>query len=184
MECDHLLTIQHAALVRAEAFLRSRRLNSALVYAMLHGTLKKGVAAEGRETLAAIRVALDASEKPAVEEAGGALRTRVERAEAERDALRAAFSGIIAVPPDHHEIRRNDDNTVDEVIAWAWVHVEQMDRNHWWMSLDTPGGRLLHLHFYAKGAIALNVEDEGPSTLWARMRAAVTPASRAVEEGS
>jgi len=61
------------------------------------------------------------------------------------------------------EIRRNEDNTVDEVVVCGNVHVEQMDTGSWWIGIDTADGRLLHLNFHARGKITLNVQDEGPS---------------------
>lgn len=67
---------------------------------------------------------------------------------------------------DKHEIRRNDDGSVDEVVTWGWIHIEQLATNSWWIGIDTADGRLLHVNFHAKGRISILVEDEGPSTLW------------------
>lgn len=72
------------------------------------------------------------------------------------------------IPGHAHEVRRNADGTIDEVVGWGFIHVEQMSQTHWWIGIDTADGRLLHLNFHAKGRIRLTVEDQGPSDLWSR----------------
>lgn len=38
------------------------------------------------------------------------------------------------------EVRRNDDGTLDEVVATGCdFHLEQMDRGHWWMVVRKDG---------------------------------------------
>ena len=39
------------------------------------------------------------------------------------------------------EVRRNEDGTLDEVVASnCWFHLEQMDDDHWWMRVETSDG--------------------------------------------
>lgn len=39
------------------------------------------------------------------------------------------------------EIRRNPDGSIDEIVAKdCFVHIEQMNGNSWFISLDTPDG--------------------------------------------
>ena len=90
---------------------------------------------------------------------------------AETEAILALLARS-SLPAEAHEIRRNEDTSVDEVVGWGFVHVEQMSAEHWWIGLDTSDGRLLHLNFRARGRIRLAVEDQGPSTLCA-LRAAL-----------
>lgn len=56
------------------------------------------------------------------------------------------------------EIRRNDDGTLDEVVA-PNLHLEQMDNNHWWMAIYTKDGRVT-VNFHARGNISAFVEEE------------------------
>ncbi len=47
------------------------------------------------------------------------------------------------------EIRRNDDGTLDEVVARdAVVHLEQMDDDHWWMCIES-GGESVHVNLWS-----------------------------------
>lgn len=39
-------------------------------------------------------------------------------------------------------IRRNEDGSVDEILATGRVHVEQMDDASWWVGIETDEGRL------------------------------------------
>ena len=61
------------------------------------------------------------------------------------------------------EVRLNPDRTVDEVVAsGVGVHIEQMDHDIWFMSIDGKQGRRMHLTFSIKGKkIHLSVEDDG-----------------------
>lgn len=83
--------------------------------------------------------------------------------EPRRDAL---------VPKAGHEIRPNEDGSLDELVGWGFFHLEQMGRNAWWLGIDTEDGRSLHVNFHAKGKLTTTVEDEGPSDLWQRRFAA------------
>lgn len=66
-----------------------------------------------------------------------------------------------------HEIRRNDDGSLDEIVGFAFVHLEQMDDHFWWMGLNTTDGRMLHVTFTTpRGKIAAKVEDQGPDDYW------------------
>lgn len=51
------------------------------------------------------------------------------------------------------EVRRNDDGTLDEVVATGCdFHLEQMDQGHWWMVIS-KGGRVVHINLAtARGA--------------------------------
>jgi hypothetical protein len=75
------------------------------------------------------------------------------------------------LPRDAHEVRRNEDGSLDEVVGWGFLHLEQMDTGHWWIGFDTADGRLLHINLHARGRIRANVADEGASDLWARREA-------------
>jgi hypothetical protein len=57
------------------------------------------------------------------------------------------------------EIRR--DEGLDEIVCSAAdVHLEQMDDNHWWMSIEKDG-RLIHINFWSKAKIRARCEDVG-----------------------
>ena len=46
----------------------------------------------------------------------------------------------------------NGETELDEVVARdAYVHLEAMDDNHWWL-LVTSGGKSVHVNFYTKRA--------------------------------
>ena len=72
------------------------------------------------------------------------------------------------VPGDAHEVRRNEDGTVDEVVGFGFLHIEQMSAQHWWIGFDTADGRLLHLNVHARGGLRFGVEDQGSSDVVAR----------------
>ena len=59
------------------------------------------------------------------------------------------------------EIRRNDDGTLDEIVATgASVHLEQMGGNHWWMSIEA-GSRCVHVNITtAKAIIRAECDDD------------------------
>jgi hypothetical protein len=57
------------------------------------------------------------------------------------------------------EIRRNEDGTVDEILAAGAIHVEQMDDNSWWIGIDEAAGRM-SFFFTARGKIKLTMQDE------------------------
>ena len=58
------------------------------------------------------------------------------------------------------EVRRNDDGTVDEIVANGMVHIEQMDDDHWWMAIYMNGEKH-DINFYSNGAsIHCRVETE------------------------
>ena len=61
------------------------------------------------------------------------------------------------------EVRTNPDGSLDEIVArGVGIHIEQMDRDHWWMSIDGPDGRRLSVNFMRRGkAIHATVEDDG-----------------------
>jgi len=56
------------------------------------------------------------------------------------------------VQPDY-EIRTNDDETLDEVVATnaKSVHLEQMSRNQWWMGIQTKGDKHITVWFTTRG---------------------------------
>lgn len=60
------------------------------------------------------------------------------------------------------EIRRNDDGSLDEVVAQnVFVHLEQMADNSWWMGVSTPdNAHLIHVNFYSEGTIEAEAEDQ------------------------
>ena len=53
------------------------------------------------------------------------------------------------------EIRRNDDETIDEIVGEGHYHLEQMNNNEWCLHL---GGTLIHLS--ADTAIAATTIEE------------------------
>lgn len=71
------------------------------------------------------------------------------------DALTAAGFGPVKAA-EAPEVRYVDTTTekdvLDEVVARdAYVHLEAMDNNHWWL-LVTSGGKSVHVNFYTKRA--------------------------------
>ena len=69
------------------------------------------------------------------------------------------------------EIRLNDDGTLDEVVAWGFVHLEQMSECQWALLIDTADGKRLRVPIYAKGRgfVLAFAEQDGASDLWARL---------------
>jgi len=64
------------------------------------------------------------------------------------------------------EIRRNDDGSLDEVVACRprFVHLEQMDTDSWWLRIDIDGKRAVVVNFWTgKGSrrgVAIKAEAE------------------------
>jgi hypothetical protein len=80
-----------------------------------------------------------------------------------------------------HEIRLNEDGTLDEVCAWGFVHLEQMDDGHWWLGIDTIDGQLLHVNLWARGKIQALAEVEGYSDCWRQAFSLTSPPAVAWE---
>lgn len=60
--------------------------------------------------------------------------------------------------PKGPEIRRNEDASLDEVVAHnAGFHLEQMDKGHWWMSIEQDG-ILVHVNLHSKSKIKANCQ--------------------------
>jgi hypothetical protein len=58
------------------------------------------------------------------------------------------------------EIRRNPDDTLDEIVCDdAFVHLEQMSDNHWWLGIEKDG-RLIHVNFNSSEPIQADAEDQ------------------------
>lgn len=63
------------------------------------------------------------------------------------------------------EIRLNEDGTLDEVCAWGFVHLEQMDTNCWLLLIDTVDGKRLRVPLSTKrSALKAFAEVDGAST--------------------
>lgn len=59
------------------------------------------------------------------------------------------------------EVRRNDDGSLDEIVCDnAFVHLEQMDGNAWWMRV-TWGNRSVDVWFSARGKITARAQESG-----------------------
>ena len=76
-------------------------------------------------------------------------------------AARAALGDRRMPDAQTLEIRRNDDGTLDEIVATgASVHLEQMGGNHWWMSIEA-GSRCVHVNLTtAKATIRAECDDD------------------------
>lgn len=60
------------------------------------------------------------------------------------------------------EVRLNEDKTLDEIVCDdAYVHLEQMDDNHWWMVVS-DGKKKVHVNLMAKGKIAASFFEDEP----------------------
>lgn len=59
-------------------------------------------------------------------------------------------------------IRRNPDNTVDEIIVHDldFFHIEQMDNGHWWI-MARKGGQRMHINLHSRRKIRLSLIEEG-----------------------
>jgi hypothetical protein len=55
---------------------------------------------------------------------------------------------------------------LDEIVArGAFVHVEQMAHDHWWLGLEA-GGRYLHLNFGVEnGRLWVRLSDQGDESM-------------------
>lgn len=60
-----------------------------------------------------------------------------------------------------HEIRPNDDGTLDEVVAYGAVHLEQMDTGSWALVIDGFDGQRLRVPIYGRGKVAAFAERDG-----------------------
>lgn len=57
------------------------------------------------------------------------------------------------------EVRLNPDKTLDEVVCdGAYVHLEQMSQNSWWIVI-TKGKKSVNVWFGARGKITVNHEE-------------------------
>lgn len=83
-----------------------------------------------------------------------------------------------------HEIRLNRDGTLDEVVGFGFVHLEQMSAGHWWLGIDTADGRLIHVNFHTNNGktIFAFVEDQGESDLWRKRMTPAPPTRGAADE--
>lgn len=63
-------------------------------------------------------------------------------------------------PREPWVVRLNDDGTLDEVCAHgAFVHLEQMDDDQWWLGIDV-GGRSLHVNLWTKRNTRIHARAE------------------------
>jgi hypothetical protein len=59
-----------------------------------------------------------------------------------KDAPRPSTGRPGDCPPDLIEVRRNDDGSLDEIVAEnCFVHLEQMDERHFWLGVSKEGYR-------------------------------------------
>lgn len=62
------------------------------------------------------------------------------------------------------EVRRNEDGSVDEIVAEGCVvHLEQMDKGAWYLGIyadHSPGSSLLQVDFYSKKRIRVVAEGD------------------------
>jgi hypothetical protein len=59
------------------------------------------------------------------------------------------------------EIRNDADGALDEVIAHnAFVHLERMDTNAWWLGITLPDGRCIHVNLATKRSAILARAEE------------------------
>ena len=59
------------------------------------------------------------------------------------------------------EIRRNEDGSLDEIVAHnAWVHLEQMGGNYWWMRIEVEGRAVVVNFTTDRAVITGRCEDE------------------------
>lgn len=64
------------------------------------------------------------------------------------------------------EIGYNDDGTVDEILVCdskgkCLVHIEQMDKGHFWMGIEgKDDDETVHANFLSRGKITLTVTKE------------------------
>ena len=58
------------------------------------------------------------------------------------------------------EIRLNPDKSLDEVVASGCsFHLEQMDRDYWWMAVEC-GGKRVHVYLKARTTIRASYVEE------------------------
>ena len=71
------------------------------------------------------------------------------------EALSVAGFGRVAdakAPEIRYATLTNGETELDEVVATnAYVHLEAMDTNHWWLLVES-GGQSVHVNFYTKRA--------------------------------
>lgn len=72
---------------------------------------------------------------------------------AQADAAIEAMQEPTQAAPGHIEVRQNENGSLDEIVATgAEVHLEQMDGNAWWMSIEA-GGRTIHVNLTTRRAV-------------------------------
>ena len=74
----------------------------------------------------------------------------------------------------NHEIRRNEDGTIDEIVGFGYFHLEQMDDGLWSLIVDTLDGHriLINLHTKRNAKIHVLAEYDGKSDLAERILSA------------
>ena len=74
----------------------------------------------------------------------------------------------------NHEIRRNEDGTIDEIVGFGYFHLEQMDEGLWSLIVDTLDRHriLVNLHTKRNAKILVLAEYDGSSDLAERILSA------------
>ena len=58
---------------------------------------------------------------------------------------------------EYVEIRRNEDDSLDEIVGYGYFHLEQMASGHWWIGFGSP---LTHVNLYSMRKITANYEQD------------------------
>ena len=97
----------------------------------------------------------------------------VARAALEAAAPLIAAKALEGAAPEvrYVDLTTGEKDVLDEVVARnAYVHLEAMDDNHWWMII-TSGGQSVHVNLYTKRAkITAHAEVEHAETPAAALR--------------
>ena len=65
------------------------------------------------------------------------------------------------------KIRKNNDGSLDEIVAKdCQVHLEQMDNNHWWLSIaNQNSSRELHVEFFDCKNVKITYDPQRLTTI-------------------
>jgi len=132
-----------------------------------HSGKTRGIPEATARILSLIRPAFEAKdaeieiEREVCKQRGIMIREEAARA----DALQAKLAQAVAIATEKTEveIRRNDDGTIDEVVACgAKVHLEQMDKGSWYLGIYSGAGEAWQFWLYTnkpdRTVIAINDE--------------------------
>jgi hypothetical protein len=64
------------------------------------------------------------------------------------------------------DIRLDDDGRLDEIVSKnCTVHLEKMDKGHWWMAIHDQDGGEVHIEFFGREVVSISPTPDRSLTL-------------------